>query len=93
MKIRWTRRALRRLNALADFLSEESPDAAARMLGRIDQATSVLVDNPAMGRAGRVPGVRELVVAGTPYIVPYRVRDGEVEILTVFHAHRRPPPR
>ena len=27
-----------------------------------------------MGRAGRVAGTRELVVTGTPYIAPYRVR-------------------
>jgi plasmid stabilization system protein ParE len=44
-----------------------------------------------MGRAGRVTGTRELVVAGTPYIVPYRVRVEAVEILRVFHAARKWP--
>ncbi len=44
-----------------------------------------------MGRAGRVPGTRELVISGTPYIVPYRVRGGAVEVLRVFHAARRWP--
>jgi len=42
---------------------------------------------------GRVPGTRELVVTGTPYIVAYRVRDETVEILRVFHAARKWPER
>ncbi len=46
-----------------------------------------------MGRAGRVPGTRELLIPGTPYIIPYRVRAGAVEILRVFHAARRWPER
>jgi len=46
---------------------------------------------PAMGRAGRVAGTRELVVAETPYIIPYRVRGDAVEILRVFHAAREWP--
>jgi len=51
----------------------------------------LLKKNPALGRAGRVAGTRELVVAGTPYVVPYRVRGEAVEILRVFHAARRWP--
>ena len=52
-------------------------------------------DNPALGHPGRLPGTRELVVSGTPYIVPYRVsgRPERVEILRVFHAARRLPER
>ena len=37
--------------------------------------------------------VRELVVAKTRYIVPYRVRGETVEILRVFHTSRRLPDR
>lgn len=48
---------------------------------------------PSMGRPGRVSGARELVVSGTPYIIPYRVRDEEVEILRVFHGARKWPRR
>jgi plasmid stabilization system protein ParE len=40
-----------------------------------------------------VPGTRELIVAKTRYIVPYRVRDETVEILRVFHTSRRLPDR
>jgi len=44
-----------------------------------------------MGRPGRVDGTREFVVAGTPYIIPYRVRGETVELLAVMHGARRWP--
>jgi toxin ParE1/3/4 len=44
-----------------------------------------------MGRPGRVPGTRELVVAGTPYIVAYRVTASRVDVLAIIHAARRWP--
>jgi plasmid stabilization system protein ParE len=40
--------------------------------------------HPASGRSGRVPGTRELVISGTPYVVPYSVHGETVEILRVF---------
>ena len=48
---------------------------------------------PALGRPGRVEGTRELIIAGTPYIVPYRVRGDTVEIITVLHSAQRWPDR
>jgi len=39
---------------------------------------------PAVGRAGRTPNTRELVIVGTPYILPYRVRAETVEMLRVL---------
>ena len=47
----------------------------------------------ALGRPGRVEGTRELVVAGTPYVIPYGVRENRVEVLRVFHAARKWPPK
>ncbi len=46
---------------------------------------------PAIGRAGRVPGTRELIITGTPCLIPYRVKGKAVEILRVFHGSRRWP--
>jgi toxin ParE1/3/4 len=66
-------------------------EAAARMVERIASAVDQLARYPALGRPGRVPGTRELVISGTPYIVPYRVRRDVVEILRVFHAARKWP--
>jgi hypothetical protein len=46
-----------------------------------------------MGRPGRVPGTRELVVPRTPSIVPYRGQRATIQILRVFRGARRWPER
>jgi toxin ParE1/3/4 len=58
---------------------------------RVLDAVAQLIEQPGLGRPGRVPGTRELIVAKTRYIVPYRVRGQSVEILRVFHTSRRLP--
>ncbi|HYL85507.1 MAG TPA: type II toxin-antitoxin system RelE/ParE family toxin [Candidatus Angelobacter sp.] len=91
MRVRWLRRALANLDAEAEHIAKDDPAAAGRVVLNILRAVDLLKRNPALGRAGRVAGTRELVVTGTPYIVPYRVRGEAVEILRVFHAARKWP--
>jgi addiction module RelE/StbE family toxin len=91
MGVRWTRSALSNLDDLAGYVAQDNPGAAAAMVGRILAAIAGLAAHPARGRPGRVPGTRELVVTGTPYIVPYRVKGASIEILRVFHGARRWP--
>ena len=91
MRVRWLRRALASLDAEAEYIAVDDPAAAGRVVPRVLRSVDLLRRNPALGRAGRVAGTRELVVAGTPYIVPYRVRGEAVEILRVFHAARKWP--
>ncbi|WP_431167794.1 type II toxin-antitoxin system RelE/ParE family toxin, partial [Tenacibaculum halocynthiae] len=50
-----------------------------------------LSTQPAMGRPGRVPGTRELVVLPYPLLLPYRVQGDEIHILRVFHTRQRFP--
>jgi plasmid stabilization system protein ParE len=91
MPVKWLRAALLNLDAEAEYLARANPAAAAQMVRRIREAVELLAEQPALGRAGRVPNTRELVVSGTPYIVPYRVRGGSVEVLRVLHAARQWP--
>ena len=90
MRLRWTSPALADLDAALAYLSRRDPAAAARVAARIVESTDRLPAHPELGRPGRVAGTRELVVSGTAYLVPYRVRDDEVEILAVFHGARKP---
>ncbi len=53
--------------------------------------TDFLGDHPKIGRIGRVAGTYELVIPGIPYIVPYRIQNQEVQILSVFHTSRKWP--
>ena len=92
MRLRWTSRAERDLEEIAVYIGQDSPAAAARViLEIIDQAEQLLSSHPAIGRAGRILGTRELVIGQLPYIIPYRVRGTDVEILRVLHASRRRP--
>jgi toxin ParE1/3/4 len=93
MRIRWTRRALRSLEALAQYIAEDRPSAAERMVERIRDAVDHLEGNPELGRVGRISSTRELIVGRTPFIVPYRIREDVIEILTIFHSARKWPDR
>ena len=92
MRLRWTRLAEQDLAAIAQYIGQDSPAAAARVvLELIDQAETLLPGSPAIGRPGRVLGTRELVIGHLPYILAYRVRDKSVEILRVLHTSRAWP--
>ena len=91
MRVRWLRTALRNLEAEASFIAEDDPAAARLVVQRVLAAVAMLATQPALGRPGRVPNTRELVVLKTRYIVPYRVRGDMIEILRVFHTSRRLP--
>ena len=92
MRVEWLHTALTNLDAEAEYIARENPEAAARVVAKIAAAVQRLARHPGMGRPGRVPGTRELVVPGPPYLIPYRVRSESVQILRVFHAARRWPP-
>lgn len=89
--IRWTVRALRRLDQAGTHIAAHDPSAAARVVVRLVSAVELLADQPGIGRVGRIPGTRELVFADVPYIVAYRVRPTSVEILTVMHSAQKWP--
>ena len=92
MRLRWTKRAERDLDEIASYIGHDSPAAAARViLELIDRVAANLTKHPAIGRAGRVLGTRELVIGELPYVVPYRVREQDIEILRVLHTSRRWP--
>lgn len=91
VQVRWLKRALRNLKEEADYIAQDDPQAAMRVVLKIEESVALLVDQPELGRAGRVPGTRELVVPDTPYLVPYRVRSQRIDILRVFHGPRRWP--
>jgi toxin ParE1/3/4 len=95
MQIKWLTKALQNLNDEADYIAQEDPAAARKVVAQIFAAVDLLADNPGIGHPGRIHGTRELVIADTRYIVPYRVRPAlqQIEILRVFHSSRRLPKR
>ena len=93
MRVRWLRKALRDLDDEAAYIAADDRVAASLVVQRVIAAVDMLAEQPGLGRPGRVPGTRELVVMKTRYIVPYRVSADSVEVLRVFHTSRRLPGR
>ena len=88
----WSPEAIHDLVALRAYIEQDEPTAAQRVVVHILHCVETLLPNhPEMGRPGRVPGTRELVIPKTPFIVPYRLVGADIQILRVFHGARRWP--
>lgn len=91
MKIAWHRLARQDLQHIRRYIAEDSAQAAQHVAQCIRQAVDRLADQPGIGRPGRAPDTRELVITGTPYIVAYRVVNDTIVILRVLHGSRQWP--
>ncbi|NTF08500.1 type II toxin-antitoxin system RelE/ParE family toxin [Agrobacterium rubi] len=92
MRVVWTKRALRELATIGDYIAEQNPRAAARIVRLIHKTThDLLSSNPFIGRRGDIDGTRELVISGTPYIVAYAVSGDDIQVLFVQHGAREWP--
>jgi toxin ParE1/3/4 len=92
MIVEWSDEALGDLVSLQAYVAKDSPAAAKKTaLFILESVEKNLPDHPQMGRPGRVVGTRELVISGTPYIVPYRLTSGVIEVLRVYHGARKWP--
>jgi len=81
----WQPRAQRHLKKIREYIRQYNPLAAVAMAEQIVKSVGTISSFPQIGKAGRYPDTRELAVAGTPYIIVYRVRDGVVVVLAVLH--------
>ena len=86
VEIVWSALARTRLQQIRAYVARDKPQAAERLATRIVALLEALRNHPHLGRAGAEPGIRELVIGGTPYVVLYRVRGHRVTISTIWHA-------
>ena len=93
MTVVWSPRAIGHLADLRAYIARGRPDAAAGTATTLLAAVDRLAALPNLGRPGRVSGTRELVVPGTPYVIPYRLRGDRLEIIAEFHGRQRWPKR
>jgi len=91
MKIVWTEPARQDLRDIFTYIAENNPKAALTLLNEIKERAVLLQDNPLLGRLGRIEGTRELVLTGTSFILPYRVKDLQIQILAVLHGAKQWP--
>lgn len=90
--IEWTEQATRQLDQAHDYIVlSNSEEVAARIMMQIVTAVQQLASFPMSGRAGRIRGTRELVIANTPFIAAYAIQKSHIVVLAIYHGAQRWP--
>lgn len=90
MKLIWTPDALQDRSDIWDYIALDSPRSAVKMDEIFSSAATRLADYPQIGRVGRVPGTRELVVHES-YCLIYEIEQENLWILALVHTARHWP--
>ena len=86
MRIRWTDSAIHDFTQICDYIEEHSSGYKAREIALfIHKSLDLLEKFPELGRTGRKPDTRELVLSNLPHIVVYRIHYDAIEILRILH--------
>lgn len=75
------------LEGIFNWISQDSPAAARKVIDRLLKSIGQLTSFPFMGHVGHDPETLEWVVPGLPYVVVYEVDvlRGRVVVTAVFH--------
>lgn len=90
VRLAFTRLARLDLDEIIVHVGEENPRAAVDVATKILDRIELLREQPELGRKGRRPGTRELIIDGSRYIVAYRLdsTQSQVQILRILHTSR-----
>jgi toxin ParE1/3/4 len=88
MKLRFRPNALRDLEEIQDYIVEDNPAAAGRLVGFLRKTCVFLADNPYAGRPRPElrPDLRSF--AARRYVILYRLLGDTLEIVNVVHGSR-----
>nr|WP_013207365.1 type II toxin-antitoxin system mRNA interferase toxin, RelE/StbE family [Ralstonia solanacearum]CBJ34352.1 Addiction module toxin, RelE/StbE [Ralstonia solanacearum PSI07] len=92
MTVVWLPQAIENLVDIVDYIGTDNPAAAVELGAQIRAKASRLADHPTLYKPGRVRGTRECVVTEN-YLIVYRVKDEQVQVLRVLHARQQWPAR
>lgn len=91
MKIRLTPEARSDLAQIREYIAQDRPAAAERVLARLQQTILLLGSFPEIGPRWKGTDERAFSVSGLPYRVHYRIDPEYLVILTVVHTRRNFP--
>ena len=90
MKVRFTRRALRQMAEILDYIEARSPQGAENVKRRLRAVIGLLADHPDAGRVTNKGNLRRVVASPYPYVIFYQSDTTGIVIHGVRHAARRP---
>lgn len=91
MRLIWSVRARVDLAHIHGFIGAKNPRAADVVVAEIVRAAKRLPAYPLLGWASDDVDVRLLQVPRRAYLLPYRIVEGDVEILAVFDERQERP--
>jgi len=91
LKTRLTLEARIDLANIRDYIAEDDPAAAERVLARLQQTILLLGDFPKIGPRWKKTDEQVFSVSGLPYRIHYRVDPDNLLILTIVHTRRNFP--
>ena len=83
MELKWTQGALLNLDTIAAVIAKDKPARATTFVQELKEKVESLKQFQ-VGHAGRIFGTKELVLHAS-YLVVYRVKDSQVQILRIQH--------
>ena len=93
MRVHWTRTAIHHLVGIYEYIAQDSPRYAQRMVDKLTHRSEQIAAFPKSGRMipeYDAPDVREVIES--PYRVIYRIKRDQIDILTVVHGAQQLPP-
>ena len=86
-KINWTVEAERWLKDIHDYIAQDNPKAAIRVVEGIYEKAQILSQFPEIGyRYERIPGKHIRIILYGHYRITYLIKsDNSIDILGVFH--------
>jgi addiction module RelE/StbE family toxin len=89
MKLRYERGAVADLDEIFSYIAKDNPQAASRLVVRVEEVAARIAAFPHIGQATRNPKFRRFPVG--KYLIVYEVGKDEVVIHYVRHGARRLP--
>lgn len=93
IKIKWLAKALEDLDQAVDYVAKDNPKAATRIAEVIASSVKKLPHFQHLGHPGCVEDTRELSLtsAKPPFIIIYRIKEPDIDILRILHVRMRWP--
>lgn len=91
MRLRHLTSAYHDLRLIFEYIARDNPTAARRVITALQKEAQALTEHPHIGRPGQVEGTREQIHGRYPYIIAYRIKNDEIQILGIVHSSRKWP--
>ncbi len=84
LRLRWTNRAIGQLDDISAYIAKDNPTRAQTFTQELRKKVEILKSHQ-LGTAWQVFGTKQYVLHPN-YVAIYRVKGGEVQLLTIFHS-------